>query len=136
MQVTENMTIADGICAYVPRGRVSLVEGVAMITRAIAQCRAQKIRKLLVDVTQLTDLPVPTLDDRYWMVQDWAQAAQGELIMATVALPEYIHPGKFGIKAAADAGLKGDVFTSAADAKAWLIANEPDVPGTKRGAIP
>ena len=135
MQVTENLTVADGICAYVPRGRVSLVEGVALVARAIEQCRARRIRKMLLDVTNLTGYPIPTIDDRFWMAQDWAQAAQGELILAAVALPEYIHPGKFGVKAAADAGLKSDVFTSVADAKAWLIANEPDAPGTKRDAI-
>jgi hypothetical protein len=63
------------------------------------------------------------------MVQDWAQAAQGELIVALVTLPEYILPGKFGVKAARDAGLKSDVFTSAADAKTWLMANETDQTG-------
>ena len=129
MQVQEETTIVGGICVYRPRGQVSLVEGVAMITRAIEECRARKIRKFLFDVTELTGYPVPTLADRFWMVQDWAQAAQGELIVAAVALPEYIDPGKFGVKAAIDAGLKSDVFTSAADAQAWLQANELDVTG-------
>jgi hypothetical protein len=129
MHVEDDMTILDGLCNYRPQGRVSLVVGVEMITAAITHCRDRKISKLLVDVTELTGYPNPTLADRFWMVQDWAQAAQGELIVALVTLPEYIHPGKFGVKAARDAGLKSDVFTSAADAKAWLMANETNQTG-------
>jgi len=124
MHVREEMTVADGLCKYSPQGRVSLVDGVAMITRTISHCRARKIAKLLMDVTELTGYPIPTLADRFWMVQDWAQAAQGELIVAVVCLPEFIHPGKFGVIAARDAGLKCDVFISPADAGVWLLANE------------
>ena len=91
-----------------------------MSASAITYCRVRNITKLLVDLRELFGYPVPSLADRYWMVQDWAEAAQGALIVAVVALPEYIDPNKFGVKAAADAGLKGDVFTSVADAKAWL----------------
>jgi hypothetical protein len=129
MQIPEFMTVAEGLCFFRPQGRVSLVEGVELITKAVAHCRIQKMERLLVDVTKLTGYPVPTLADRFWMVQDWAQAAQGELIMAFVALPEYIDPGKFGVKAAADAGLKADVFTADEDARAWLLANAPDRAG-------
>ena len=123
------MTIVDGLCSYRPQGRVSLVVGVEMITAAIIHCRDRKISKLLVDVTELTGYPNPTLSDRFWMVQDWAHAAQGELIAALVTLPEYIDPGKFGVKAAHDAGLKCDVFTTVAEAKAWLMANETNQTG-------
>jgi hypothetical protein len=126
MQLPEFMTVAEGLCIFRPQGRVSLIEGVEMVTKAVAHCRILKMERLLVDVRKLTGFPVPTLADRFWMVQDWAQAAQGELITAFVALPEYIDPGKFGVKAAADAGLKGDVFTEEEDARAWLLANAPD----------
>src|SRR5437660_1563157 len=98
MHVEDDMTIVDGLCNYRPQGHVSLVVGVEMITAAITHCRDRKISKLLVDVTELTGYPNPTLADRFWMVQDWAHAAQGELIVALVTLPAYIHPGKFGGK--------------------------------------
>jgi len=127
MQVKDDqLTIADGMCTFRPVGKASLVESVEMITSVVAQCRARGITSLLVDVTGLFGLPVPSLADRFWMVQDWAHAAQGDLVLAVVALPEYIDPKKFGVKAAADAGLKGDVFTSVAEAKAWLQVNAPD----------
>jgi hypothetical protein len=126
MQIQKNMHVAADVCRFRPQGRVSLVEGVEMVTNAIAYCRERGIQRLLVDVTDLTGYPVPTLADRFWMVQDWAHAAQGQVIVAMVALPEYIDPGKFGVKAAADAGLKSDVFTSAEEAQDWLVANAPD----------
>jgi hypothetical protein len=132
MQVKEDMTVVDDTCTYRPQGSVSLVEGVAMVARAIERCRAGNIRKMLIDVTELTGYPIPTIDDRFWLAQDWAQAAQGALIVAVVALPEYIHPAKFGVRVAADAGLKSDVFTLVADAEAWLRANEPDPPGRSK----
>ena len=126
MQVKDQLTVADGMCTFRPVGQASLVESVEMITAAIAECRARGITRLLVDVTELFGFPVPSLADRFWMVQDWAHAAQGALVLAVVTLPEYIDPKKFGVKAAADAGLKGDVFTSTTDAKAWLQVNAPD----------
>jgi len=133
MHVPEYMTFADGLCRFRPRGIVSLVDGVALITSAIALCCAKGGTKILVDVTGLSGYTVPTLADRFWMAQDWAHAAQGRLILAVVALPEYIDPKKFGVRAAADAGLKGDVFTDTAAAEAWLKANEPDAAGRSTG---
>ena len=120
MHVPEDMTIADGLCKYRPQGRVSLVDGVAMITSAITHCRERSMAKLLIDVTELTGYPIPTLADRFWMVQD---------------LPEFIDPGRFGVTAARDAGLKSDVFTSPADAAAWLLANET-TPRVGTNAVP
>ncbi len=127
MRVEDQLSVADGLCTFRPLGKATLVEGVELVSGAIAHCRARNITKLLVDLRELFGYPIPSLADRYWMVQDWAEAAQGALIVAVVALPEYVDPNKFGVKAAADAGLKGDVFTSVADAMEWLLANAADV---------
>jgi hypothetical protein len=92
------------------------------MTGAIAFCRDQKITKLLVDACELTQLTAPTLVDRFLMVEDWAQAANGMVIVAMVWPPKLIHPQKFGIRVAADLGLRGDVFTSKDEATVWLLA--------------
>jgi hypothetical protein len=60
------------------------------------------------------------LVDRFLMVEDWARAAKGMTTVALVVHAEYIPPQKFGIRVAADLGLNSDVFTSEADAIAWL----------------
>jgi hypothetical protein len=128
----EHMRFMDGICRFAPEGTVTLVQGVEWVTAAIAFCRDQKMSKLLVNVTQLRGYAAPTLADRFWMAQDWAEAAKGAVAVAMVAREEDLHPNRFGIKAAIDAGLKGAVFTSEDDAWAWLRA---DVTGSAdRGA--
>ena len=39
--------------------------------------------------------------------------------------PEYIHPEKFGVKAALDFGLVCDVYASEGAARTWLRAVDP-----------
>ena len=111
---------------YRPRGRHSLVEAVALVSSAISHCREHGVRKLLIDVAGLTDLPIPTLLDRFLMVEEWAQIAQSTVVVAMVAPSEYIHPQKFGVKVAADFGLICDVYTSEEDALKWLRACATD----------
>jgi hypothetical protein len=112
--------IVDGLAHYRPRGRVSLVEGVDLVSAAIAQCREQRIDKLLIDVTGLQDLPIPTLVDRFLMVEDWANASQRLVTVVMVASPEYIHPHKFGVKVAAHFGLVVEAFATEEEGRAWL----------------
>jgi hypothetical protein len=60
------------------------------------------------------------------MAQDWAEAARGTVAVAMVAREEDLHPNRFGIKAAIDAGLKGAIFTSEDEAWTWLRADVAD----------
>ena len=114
----------DGMCIYCPHGKLSLVEAVDLISRAIAECRRSGAPRLLVDVTGVEDVPVPTLVDRFLMVEDWAQAAQGNVVVALVVAARYIHPRKFGVTVAAHFGLICDVYTSEAAALKWLREGE------------
>jgi hypothetical protein len=122
VQIEQHLEILEGYCRFQPHGVVSLVEAVALVARAIASCRDQKIPKLLVNVTGLTGFSIPTLVDRYLMVEEWAREARGFVVVAMVAAPELIHPEKFGVKVAADHGLRGDVFASEREALEWLLA--------------
>jgi hypothetical protein len=101
------------------------VEAVALITEAIACCRDQRIDKLLIVTTGLVGMSIPTLVDRFLMVEEWARQANGTVAAAMVASPEYIHPQKFGVRVAADFGLVADVFTSEQDALKWLSNYDP-----------
>ena len=115
------------MCRFRPRGESSLVEIVDLITEAIAFCRDRHIDKLLVVPDGLLGVSIPTLVDRFLMVEGWAHAARGMVVAAIVAHPEYIHPEKFGVKVAADFGLTVDVFTAEADAVKWLSTHRaPD----------
>ena len=118
----EHVEIVDGICEVRPRGEYSLVEAVEIVTRTIAYCRDRGIPKLLVDGTGLVGLPIPSLVDRFLMVEEWAQEAQSMVVVALVVPAEYIHPQKFGVRVAADFGLVADVYTSETDALRWLAS--------------
>ena len=121
----------DGVCEYRPRGRYSLVDAVDLISRAIAHCRDQGVGRLLIDGSSFEDLPIPSLIDRFLMVEDWAQAAQGTVLVALVVQAKYIHPRKFGVKVAASFGLVCDVYTTEAAAMKWLL--DCPVPGVSKG---
>jgi hypothetical protein len=122
MSPLERLETRNGVCEYRPRGRCTLVEAVDLVTRAIALCRERGVDKLLIDATGLTELPIPTLVDRFLMVEEWAQEAEGHVTVALVTGPEYIHPKKFGVKVASHFGLLCDVWTSDDAAMQWLLA--------------
>jgi hypothetical protein len=118
----EHLEVIEGICQFRPRGKCSLVEAVELISRAIAYCRDQHVAKLLVNGTGLVGIPVPSLVDRFLMVEEWAQKAKGMVVVALVVHAEYIHPENFGVKVAADFGMMSDVYTSETDALKWLLS--------------
>jgi len=122
MKMTDHLEVKEGMCQFRPRGESSLAEIVDLIAEAIAFCRERRINKLLIVPDGLIGVSIPTLVDRFLMIEAWAEAARGMVVAAIVARPEYIHPEKFGVKVAADFGLAVDVFTAEADAVKWLSA--------------
>lgn len=120
MPALESLEFHDGVGTFRPRGRYSLVAAVDLVSDAITCCRARNVSKLLVDATGFVDLPIPTLIDRFLMVEDWAHEAKGIVVVAMVARPEYIHPHKFGVMVALEFGLICDVYASEQDASEWL----------------
>jgi len=120
MHMLDHLEVGEGICQFRPCGECSLVDAVDLIRGAIAYCRDQSIDKLLVDVTGLVGVAIPSLVDRFLMVEEWAREGKGVVVVAMVARAEYIHPKKFGVKVATDFGLVLDVYTSETDAFRWL----------------
>ncbi len=112
--------VVAGIGRCRPGGTYSLVEAVDLVSQTIAHCRTAGIARLLFDATGMTGFPVPTLIERFLMVEDWALESTGTVTVAMVARDEYIHPQKFGVKVAERFGLVCDVFTAADDALRWL----------------
>ena len=125
--IPKHLEIKEGLCTYRPRGRHSLVEAVELVAKALATCRDRGVTHMMIDGTGFVDLPVPTLVDRFLMVEDWAQAAQSTVVAALVVPAKYIHPRKFGVNVAASFGLVCDIYTSEAAAMKWLL--DTPVPG-------
>lgn len=101
-------------------GRVSLERAVELVTAAIAFARSVCIRKLLVDVSNLTGFEPPGVTMRYLFIHDWARAAVGSVCVALVARSEMIDTQKFGTTVAANRGFTADAFTTEEDALIWL----------------
>ena len=88
--------VVDGIGRFAPSGEYSLVDAVDLVSHAIAHCRDRGIDRLLIDVTGITGLPIPTLVERFLMAEDWAHESSSKVTVAMVTTAEYIHPQKFG----------------------------------------
>ena len=116
------LEVIDGVCQYRPRGECSLVEAVELIRRAIGYCRERRVARLLVDGTGLVGVPIPSLIDRFYMMEEWAEEAKSMVVVVLVIDPEYIHPQKFGVRVGADFGLVSDVYVSREDALNWLLS--------------
>ena len=120
MGVEEFLTFNAHRAEYRPQGECTLVEAVDAIREAIERCRARGMGALLVVGTGLTGVSIPSLVDRFLMMEEWAHAAGGMVVGALVTHAEYIHPEKFGVRVAADLGMTVDVFTDEDHAIAWL----------------
>ena len=125
MRVPGPLEVVDSVASFRPHGRYSLVEAVALVSSAIAYCRDRGVARLLIDGTGMSGVTVPSLVDRFLMVEEWAHQANGVVVVALVALPEYIHPEKFGVKVALDFGLVCDIYTSTEAAWKWLREVDP-----------
>lgn len=123
MALQKHVEIREGICRFGLSGECSLIEAVECITSAIAYCRDQSIDKVLINAMGLTGLPVPSLVDRFLMVEEWAQESKGMVVVVLVVHAEYIHAEKFGVRVAADFGLTSDIYTSETDALKWLTSH-------------
>lgn len=117
----ENFELLEGYACFRPAGTVSLTVAVELVSQAIAHTRQHQIPKLLADSTGLIGFPPPGTVERYFLIHDWAAQAQGRVKFALIARPEMVDPERFGEMVAANVGLRGRVFTSEAEALAWLL---------------
>jgi hypothetical protein len=117
-------------------GNVSFNEAAARIRTAIELARQSEARDLLVDTTALTGFSPPDTFQRFLAVVEWAELAWGRLYLAMVAREEMIDPQRFGVTVAANRGLVCNIFTTEAEARAWLDARRTPTDIAKRTAPP
>jgi hypothetical protein len=133
IDIVHSMEVADGVCRVRPRGELTFVDTVDLISRLIGYCRERKIEGLLFNATGLVGVSIPNLVDRFLMAEEWAQKAQSMVSVVLVVHAEYIHPEKFGVKAARDLGLMLDVYTSETEALEWLMRTAGQASPETRG---
>jgi response regulator RpfG family c-di-GMP phosphodiesterase len=119
----DDFLVEEGHARYRPvAASVSFDRAAALVRAAIAAARRHRVRDLLVDTTALTGFASPETFERFLAVVGWATEARGSLRLAMVARAEMIHPQKMGVLVAANRDLVSDIFTSQAEARAWLAA--------------
>ena len=122
MDELDGLVLEAGCALYRPVGSCSFTKAVALVRAAIAAARAKQAKNLLVDTTALTGFPSPDVFLRFLAAVEWAKEARGSLRLAMVARAEMIDPEKFGVTVAANRGLVSNIFTTEAEARAWLDA--------------
>ncbi len=120
MAASNNLQVVEGIGYCRLSGNSGFQQSVQAILEAIVAAREQGLRALLVNILEVRGFEPPSIVERHGMVRAWAKAAQGMLRIAIVAPPAFIDSEKFGVVAAANFGLAGNVFSSEAEALAWL----------------
>src|SRR6478672_8921289 len=134
----ERLEIIEGICHIRHRGEYTLVEAVELVKRAIAYCREREISKLLFDGRGLVGLPIPSLIDRFLMVEEWALEGRRMVMVVLVVDSRFIDPQKFGVKVATEFGLTADIYDSETAAFHWLssggiFTSVPEAPAVHSG---
>lgn len=122
MVASNRLEVVEGVGYYRLSGSRGFQQSVRAIVEAIVAARKQGLRALLINILDAQGFNPPSVAERHGMVRAWAEAAQGMLRVAMVAPSAFIDPNKFGVIAAANFGLVGDVFNSEAEALAWLGA--------------
>ena len=120
MNLTEHIEIIRDCVFFRPVGKVSLLEAARLVTEAIKFAGDRQLPKLLVNTTELTGFPSPTLPERYFMTREWAAAAQDYIRVVLVVPLKMIDPDKFGITVARNAGMDVEVFATESEALTWL----------------
>jgi hypothetical protein len=124
----KHFQVYEGYACYAPAGVVSLDMASNLIASAILFAREQKIRRLLVDATQLTGFHSPSVAERYWIARKWAKESKN-MVEAAFALQRYlIDPERFGVQVAINLGMRADVFESSSDALSWLLSGARPYP--------
>jgi CheY-like chemotaxis protein len=118
-----DFAVVAGRGFYRPAGSVSFDGAVALVRSAIAAGRWRACADLLVDTTALTGFASPGTFERFLAAVEWATEARSGLRLAMVARADMIDPQKFGVAVAAQRGLVSNIFTTEAEARAWLDAS-------------
>lgn len=105
---------------YRPSGNVSFERAVEMVAQALLQARELGLADIMVNTTALTGFASPSIFARHALALRWLEASGSGLHVAVVARPEFIDPEKIGVLMAQNRGGSGDVFTTEAEALAWL----------------
>jgi hypothetical protein len=112
-------------------GDHDFVDAVHQVTDAILRTKVRGLDKLLVDITDIAGIEPPSVENRFWLMGEWAKAGRGSVRLALVTRPEFISEDRFGIAFGMNQGFISNLFETREQALGWLSrpkggAGEPD----------
>lgn len=116
-----SLEVMDGIGRFRLSGAWRFPQAVQAIGAAIAKADQLGLARMLIVTTEATGFDPPSMADRHAMVREWSQASMGHVAIAMVVPPAFIDPERFGVVAAGNFGMHGNVFSSESEARAWLL---------------
>lgn len=116
-----SLEVMDGIGRFRLSGAWRFPQAVQAIGAAIAKADQLGLARMLIVTTEATGFDPPSMADRHAMVREWSQASMGHVAIAMVVPPAFIDPERFGVVAAGNFGMHGNVFSSESKARAWLL---------------
>ena len=119
-QILKYLLLEGNYAVYRSLGECTFDSAVQMIDEALAYCKANDIRGLLVDVTGVTGVPPPSISQRFQFATQWALTAGGRVFLSMVAPAELIDSDHIGVTMANNRGLRSEVFSSEPEARKWL----------------
>lgn len=124
MEPPPGLQLLEGYALYRHSGRMTFTEARGQGGAAVAYCREQKIRRLLIDATGLQFPEPPGQLDRFDLGTALAQAGQSAVKVAIVARPEMLDPQRLGAVVARNRGMLAQSFDNYEVALAWLLDPE------------
>jgi hypothetical protein len=112
---------------YRPVCRSTFEQAVEMVAEAMRHARELGLQSLLINTTGFSAIAPPSIFGRHALAVKWAESAGPTLHVAVVTRPEMVDPQKIGVIMAQNRGASGDVFTSEAQALAWLDTRHTNV---------
>lgn len=115
----EGFTI-QGACAYFrPTGDMTWNSFVSLMAQAMAECRAAKVAKLLVDISGTTQAQL-TATGRFEVATALAETWDRSIRFAVLSRPDQADKEHFAEVVARNRGLVCRGFTSEEEALTWL----------------
>jgi hypothetical protein len=115
------LELLDGYARFRHSGRMTFADALSQGAAAVAYCREQKVRRLLVDATGLQLPEPPRQMDRFDFGTRLAEAGQSAVKVAVVARAEMLDPQRLGAVVARNRGMLAQSFDNYEAALAWLL---------------
>jgi hypothetical protein len=112
--------VVGDVAWFCVSGELDFVNGVGMITDAILHTKELGVAKLLVDITRISGVAPPSVENRYWLMGEWAKAGRGSVRAALVMRREFMSEDRFGVAFGMNMGFISNLFETREQALAWL----------------